>query len=295
LVYRGKGRESDREFEAEIVLKPPGLVLLSLRSANGSQFEHGRSAADEVWSRTPDGVRVVSDAERQRDLFDLGLALGAYGPERLAELYGAGRSVAVTREGKPAFAIWIGQDLEPRLVLDAATGFLIQVGDVQVSDYRSVQGLRLPHAVRVGANVAFTFEAVELGAAVADARFDAPKTPAAAAPGRIETAREFATQLSRPDRLEIVRRPPPVDYQRGSLKVMARWDPESSAHAQVDLRGYDLRELAAEARLTDLLHADFDSRTRFPAVLPEGFDPQRVMVLGRDPGLGVRSLHAAGL
>jgi hypothetical protein len=47
--------------------------------------------------------------------------------------------------------------------------------------------------------------------------------------------------------------------------------------------------------LTDLLHADFDSNTRWPSTLPSGFNPNRILQLGQDPGFGVRSLHARGI
>jgi hypothetical protein len=64
---------------------------------------------------------------------------------------------------------------------------------------------------------------------------------------------------------------------------------------QVDLRGYDLHALDLSQRLPDLLHATFDSVTRWPVVLPAGFDPARLMELGKDPGLSVRQLHAKGI
>jgi hypothetical protein len=83
-----------------------------------------------------------------------------------------------------------------------------------------------------------------------------------------------------------------LNFGRQELASLPRFDPRSSRHAQVDLRGYDLRGLDLAGRLTDLLHADFDSRTRWPETLPAGFDPPRVSALGQDPGLGVRRLHA---
>ena len=63
----------------------------------------------------------------------------------------------------------------------------------------------------------------------------------------------------------------------------------------MDLLGWDLSGLNVSDRIADLLQADFDSRTRWPAVLPAPFDPQAIMDLGRNPGLGVRSLHERGI
>jgi len=43
--------------------------------------------------------------------------------------------------------------------------------------------------------------------------------------------------------------------------------------------------------------ADFDSATRWPAAdrLPPSFNPQTILELGKDPGLGIRRLHAQGI
>jgi hypothetical protein len=49
--------------------------------------------------------------------------------------------------------------------------------------------------------------------------------------------------------------------------------------------------------LDKLLYADFDDRTIWPSVdrMPQGYDWQRIMELGKDPGLGVGDLHAQGI
>lgn len=56
-----------------------------------------------------------------------------------------------------------------------------------------------------------------------------------------------------------------------------------------DLTQYTVQELA------DVL--SFDSRTKFPprTKLPKGFDPHRILQNGKNPGLGVRNLHAQGI
>ncbi len=43
--------------------------------------------------------------------------------------------------------------------------------------------------------------------------------------------------------------------------------------------------------------ANFDTETRWPGagLLPAGFDPLAILELGKDPGLGVRRLHAQGI
>ena len=75
------------------------------------------------------------------------------------------------------------------------------------------------------------------------------------------------------------------------------YDPNSEEMWQIDLRAWDLSRLDLSNRLDDLLFADFDDRTTWPAKekLPPDFDPQQIMELGKNPGLGVRQLHEAGI
>ena len=93
----------------------------------------------------------------------------------------------------------------------------------------------------------------------------------------------------------ICRRPAPSDYRSKPVTALPSYDPASGKLWQVDLRGLDIGALDLSGRTTDLVFADFDTRTKFPAKLPEGFDPARYLELGRDPGLGVRALHAKGI
>ncbi len=50
-------------------------------------------------------------------------------------------------------------------------------------------------------------------------------------------------------------------------------------------------------REDDLFNATFDTRTKWPSAekLPGGFDPQQILEIGKDPGLGVRELHDQGI
>jgi len=95
--------------------------------------------------------------------------------------------------------------------------------------------------------------------------------------------------------LGIHEAPPALDYNRGTLEALPSYDPSSTDVWQVDLRSYDLSALDVTGRLDDLLGADFDTLTQWPASLPSPFDPAKVMELGSDPGLGVRSLHERGI
>ncbi len=62
-----------------------------------------------------------------------------------------------------------------------------------------------------------------------------------------------------------------------------------------DLRGADLREMDLSGLENGLFSADFDTYTQWPKALPESFDPARLLDLGKDPGLGLRTLHERGI
>ncbi len=96
---------------------------------------------------------------------------------------------------------------------------------------------------------------------------------------------------------KIDRRPAPWDPGRGALDVVPKYDPKNSNAFQVDLRSYNLSGLDLREAGVALVHANFDDRTVWPAPerLPRGFDRQRVVEMAKNPGLGVRSLHARGI
>ncbi len=95
---------------------------------------------------------------------------------------------------------------------------------------------------------------------------------------------------------KIERRPIAASINRGTLRVLKSYDPANAADPwQVDLRGYDLSSLDVRERLKDLTYATFDAGTKWPAALPEGFNPDLIMQVGKNPGLGVNSLHIKGI
>jgi hypothetical protein len=75
------------------------------------------------------------------------------------------------------------------------------------------------------------------------------------------------------------------------------YNPDSDESWQMDLRAYDLSELDLSGSLNDLFYASFDSQTIWPPAdkMPQGFDWEHIMELGKNPGLGIRKLHAQGI
>jgi hypothetical protein len=110
----------------------------------------------------------------------------------------------------------------------------------------------------------------------------------------VEKIRGQSKQIQFP---KIDRHPTPADYNRGSMTSVPIYDPDSKDTWQMDLRAYDLSTLDLSDSLNDLLQASFDDRTVWPpdAQMPQGFNWKRILELGKDPGLGVRGLHARGI
>ena len=108
------------------------------------------------------------------------------------------------------------------------------------------------------------------------------------------TSTVSATEESTPP-LNIVRHPQPADYSSlyPGLTSIPKFDPNSTDSWQIDLRSRDLTKIDMTASLADLMYADFDSKTQWPSAnkIPTGFDSQKIMELGKDPGLGMRALH----
>jgi hypothetical protein len=109
----------------------------------------------------------------------------------------------------------------------------------------------------------------------------------------------YSTLLSKDGKLEIVRKPSQVDYSRligrGRQTEFPTYIKGNSNAPDIDMRSCDLSSLNLKNRLEDLLYTEFDSRTKWPDNLPSGFNPDSIMELGKDPGLGIRAIHQNGI
>lgn len=83
----------------------------------------------------------------------------------------------------------------------------------------------------------------------------------------------------------------PIKIEAKKLTSLPSFDPNKGAEWQFDLRNRDLSALDLTGRTSDLLRADFDSLTKWPEKLPDGFSPEKIMQIGKEPGLMVRRLH----
>lgn len=94
----------------------------------------------------------------------------------------------------------------------------------------------------------------------------------------------------------IERRPPAAAAFVKPLGALPAYDLARGSFS-VDLRSRDVSMLDLRSRARDLDCAAFDDRTAWPPAerLPAGFDPARVLEANRNPGLGLRALHARGV
>ncbi len=99
--------------------------------------------------------------------------------------------------------------------------------------------------------------------------------------------------------LSIARHPAAADFSAyfPQITSIPKYDSDSMDPFQVDLRSRVLTGIDMTASLADLQFATFDSKTQWPSSnkMPAEFDWQNMMEMGKDPGLGVQSLHDQGI
>lgn len=101
--------------------------------------------------------------------------------------------------------------------------------------------------------------------------------------------------VSTADIINIARHPQPLVFNRGALRSLPSYDSNSHESFTVDLRSFDLTSLNIKNRINDLMYADFDSKTIWPKDMPDSFNPEKIVELGKNPGLGIKKLHKAGI
>ena len=97
------------------------------------------------------------------------------------------------------------------------------------------------------------------------------------------------------DIINIVRHPQPMNFYRDVLHSLPSYNPTFHEAFTVDLRSYDLTSLNIRNRVNDLMYSDFDTKTIWPKDMTYSFNPKKIMELGKNPGLGVKKLHKAGV
>ncbi|MBL0311341.1 MAG: S8/S53 family peptidase [Holophagaceae bacterium] len=94
-------------------------------------------------------------------------------------------------------------------------------------------------------------------------------------------------------------------YQKGGDRVLPKPDEPLALRNKADLgclrsfsglQNVDVSRVDLKAEGARLHTLPFDTLTRWPTIdkLPVGFDPNAILAVGRNPGLGLRTLHARG-
>ncbi len=102
-------------------------------------------------------------------------------------------------------------------------------------------------------------------------------------------------QLNQPEEvtvLTIERHPYAADYRKYFGKLYKL--PEKSDFGY-DIRSTDLEDCDLTKEYDKLLLVTYDSKTTWPDILPESFDPGDIMEQYKNPGLNIRSLHEEGI
>lgn len=118
--------------------------------------------------------------------------------------------------------------------------------------------------------------------------------------GMVMDRQFFHTTMANGTAPTIAHRPPAADYSwmHGKMKAIPSYDAAGAGDPwAVDLRSADLSAVDAAGHEKDLVHADFDSRTKWPAGIKgmKAFRPDKFMELGKNPGLGLKALHKKGV
>jgi hypothetical protein len=295
ILVQATTKEGDQELKVELAFKPPGRFLLTASNGEGFTIRRGRDAQAKWWRQDPSGVADIGERE-VGDLMDLAVAYSPYSQVFLAGKL-ADAVCSVEQDGDRSVVV-VGEPSAtgpfPQMAFDRQTSLMVKVGGVMLSDYRTVEGCQFPFHAQTKRQEPLLVKEIRVNPPLEDKQFEKPAGLSASEIDR-RSQESYHTRLSAAGKLELVRQPKPANFGRGKVRQIASWDPKSPRHAQVDLRGADLTGLDLSERLTDLLHADFDAVTRWPAAFPKGFDSARVSELGKDPGLGVRELHRRGI
>ncbi|MBU5227005.1 peptidase S8 [Clostridium senegalense] len=79
------------------------------------------------------------------------------------------------------------------------------------------------------------------------------------------------------------------------LSSLPKYEQNINSPYQVDVRDKDLSGLDLTNELNNLEHAVFNTSTKWTKKLPNEYNPKKVLEYGKDPGLGLKSIHKKGI
>lgn len=286
-------KERNQDLEVELQMQIPDKVLFQLTAPNGMSIRMGFGSKGTAWRDEGGGVKT----------FDGEMAVGMYrtflghmpGAFLQLQTNGCLQSAVVDAKGETAVIHLTPDSGSPmELKFDKTDGRLLAIDKHTYADYREVDGVKIPFSVKDENGFSFTLKEVHFNVALPAGEFNSSVWTQSAAPPE----EPYRTLVSAAGKMEIVRKPGPMIFNRKPLTVLPPYDPQKSDAFAVDLRGADCSQLKPEEMpLQSLLHSTFDSKTKWPDMraMTEAFHPETVLRLGINPGLNVRELHKKGI
>ena len=105
--------------------------------------------------------------------------------------------------------------------------------------------------------------------------------------------RSYQTILANPSKVKANKPVIALQEKAFPIIVTSLTDLEKNEFGDYDFRYKDLS--SHNLSILDYSHFNFSTNTVWPEILPEGFDPQNTLEEGKNPGLGIRDLHAQGI
>ena len=101
---------------------------------------------------------------------------------------------------------------------------------------------------------------------------------------------EIANEKYENSEITYVRREPYELWDRGELRGLD----DAKGEMGFDVRSMDLTKYTLTGRGDLLEEVIYDSYTKWPEDLPDGFVPEEILEFGKNPGLGIGQLHDMG-
>lgn len=286
-------KERNQDLEVELQMQIPDKVLFQLTAPNGMSISMGFGSKGTAWRDEGGGAKTF-DGEMAVGMYRtfLGLMPGAF---LQLQTNGCLQSAVVDAKGGAAVIHLTPEPGSPmELQFDKTDGRLLAIDKHTYADYREVDGVKVPFSVKDENGFSFNIKEVHFNVALPSAEFNSSAWTQPATPPE----EPYRTLASAAGKMEVVRKPAPMIFNRKPLTALPQYDPQKPDAFAVDLRGADCSPLKlGREELQSLLHSTFDSKTKWPELksMPEGFDPETVLSLGINPGLKVRELHQRGI
>lgn len=84
-------------------------------------------------------------------------------------------------------------------------------------------------------------------------------------------------------------------FRKKPLEEFPTYNTETLRGRYIDVRSRDISHLNLKDRMEDLLQCQFDSKTKWPESLPQGFEPEKILSMNKTPGLNIKKLHEQGV